>query len=84
MAKRRMNVRRIGATSNAMEHINAALPKWLDADQRHDVSSAMYLALADGRLKVRDITASVAKFVTANNRQSQNIGRFGFESNNVA
>ncbi|WP_441242559.1 hypothetical protein [Tardiphaga sp. 768_D3_N2_1] len=80
MAKRRKDKMRISANSNAIDIISLALPKWLDRDQRSDVTTAMYLALADGHLKKKDIKARVGEFVRENSKLSQNIGRYGFNS----
>ncbi|WP_441228063.1 hypothetical protein AB7813_08915 [Tardiphaga sp. 20_F10_N6_6] len=80
MAKRRKDKLRISANSNVVDIIDAALPKWLDRDQRSDITTAMYLALADGHLKKKDIKARVGEYVRANNKLSQNIGRYGFNS----
>lgn len=70
-----------GATMSALERIEAALTMYLDpVTERPDIISAMWLAIADGKLKTKDIEKRAKEFVTAHRRSYTNTGRYAFNS----
>lgn len=71
----------VSRNMSALNEIESALTMWLDPNtERPDIVSAMWLALADGRLKRGEIKSRAREFVRAHRRQYTNTGRYAFGS----
>ncbi|MGM5033503.1 hypothetical protein [Tardiphaga sp. 803_E3_N1_3] len=80
-AKKKTNRLKISQNSNVFDVIEDALTMWLDPEtERKDIITNIYLAVADGKLKVKDIKAKAKGFVAAHRRQYSNTGRYGSAS----
>jgi hypothetical protein len=51
-----------------LEVIEAAVPRYLNDDDRRDIIADMWTAIAEGKLLPRDVSARVRQFVSAHNR----------------
>jgi hypothetical protein len=63
---------RILAATHLIDKINAAVPQYLSRDMRDDVIQNVWLAVQEGRLKERDISARVGEFIKSEYRQNHN------------
>jgi hypothetical protein len=82
IASRRLHVapKALSRNMGVFEVIEAALPRWLESDDRRDLVTDMWMAVGEGLLLPADIPRRAREFVSTHRKKYTNTGRYAFNS----